>query len=70
MSEMAVVTKFILPSPQYIELRFPDGTHSGARYDPIRGVLEVQKRGIKHVFDLSEVVQTIDKCKKLCDNTI
>lgn len=41
-----------LPAPRYVDLRFPDGAHSGARIDLARGVLEIQKRGVKHVFDL------------------
>ena len=41
-----------LPEPRYVDLRFEDGTHSGVRVDLMRGIIEVQKRGVKHVFDL------------------
>lgn len=46
-----------LPEPTYIDLRFPDGTHSGVRVDVSRGILEVQKRGVKHLFDLTAIQQ-------------
>lgn len=48
-------TPLTLPEPTYIDLRFPDGTHSGVRLDIGRGILEVQKRGIKHLFDLTAI---------------
>lgn len=44
-----------LPEPTYIDLRLPDGTHSGVRLDLGRGILEVQRRGVKHVFDLATI---------------
>jgi len=44
-----------LPEPDYIDLRLADGTHSGVRLDMVRGILEVQKRGVKHVFDLTTI---------------
>ncbi|TXH53000.1 MAG: hypothetical protein E6Q97_14335 [Desulfurellales bacterium] len=44
-----------LPAPTYTDLRFDDGTHSGVRIDLRRGILEVQKRGVKHVFDLTTI---------------
>lgn len=59
------MNKQLLPSPQYIELRLPDGKIAG-RFDPLRGVLEVQTRGVKHYFDLTQVVLTIDKSPELC----
>lgn len=55
----------ILPSPQYIELKFVDGGLA-ARYDPVRGVLEVQRRGMKHYFDLAQLKETV---KKTVDNS-
>jgi hypothetical protein len=42
-----------LPQPQYKPLRLPDGTHSGVCYDPLRGVLEIQRKGTKYYFDLA-----------------
>jgi hypothetical protein len=38
--------------PKYIELRFPDGKLA-ARFDAGRGLLEIQKAGQKHLFDLA-----------------
>lgn len=48
--------KNILPSPQYVDLPFSDGGLAG-RFDPVRGVLEVQRRGVKHYYDLAVLVQ-------------
>jgi hypothetical protein len=53
------------PASQYVELRLPDGKLA-CRFDPIRGLLEVQSRGIKHYFDLTQVIQTIDNSKEVC----
>ena len=39
-------------APKYIELRYPDGKLA-ARYDPGRGLLEMQKAGVKVLFDLA-----------------
>lgn len=50
-----------LPQSQYIDLHLPDGTHSGVRVDSRRGVLEIQRRGIKHYFDLAEVAQIAEQ---------
>lgn len=66
-----ITTTSILPSPQYIELKFVDGGLAG-RYDPVRGVLEVQRRGTKHYFDLTQILlsvkETVDKSNNLCHN--
>lgn len=66
-----IATKSILPSPQYVELKFVDGGLAG-RYDPVRGVLEVQRRGMKHYFDLTQirlsVKEAVDKSNNLCNN--
>lgn len=43
-----------LPKPQYKPLRLPDGTLA-ARYDPLRGVLEVKCQGMKYYFDLTQI---------------
>lgn len=71
MNNKTITTKSILPSPQYIELKFVDGGLAG-RYDPVRGVLEVQKRGMKHYFDLTQirlsVKEAVDKSNNLCNN--
>lgn len=44
---------------RYVELRLPDGKLA-CRFDPVRGLLEVQARGIKHYFDLTQVALSID----------
>lgn len=47
------VTPGYKPIAQYEPIYLPDGTHSGVRYDRIRGILEIQKKGVKHFFDLT-----------------
>ena len=59
--------KQILPLARYADLRLPDGTHSGARYDPTRGVLEIQKRGKRYYFDLTQILV---KCTVAGDNEL
>jgi hypothetical protein len=54
-----------LVSPQDIELPFPDGGIAG-RFDPQRGILEVQRRGVKHYFDLAQLVQLIQNKASNC----
>lgn len=39
-------------APQYVDLRYPDGKLAG-RYDPARGILEIQRAGAKYYFDLT-----------------
>lgn len=46
-------TAFQLPEPHYEPIYFPDGTHSGVRFDRLRGILEIQKKGVKQWFDLT-----------------
>lgn len=47
----------IIPPPiaRYEALRLPDGTHSGARIDRARFILEIQRKGVKYYFDLAIV---------------
>lgn len=59
MNNNTSVRQSILPSPQYADLRLPNGKLAG-RYDPTRGLLEVQTGGIKHYFDLTQIVKAID----------
>lgn len=47
------VTFFPLPTPHYETIYFADGSHSGVRFDRFRGILEIQKRGVKHFVDLA-----------------
>lgn len=51
-------TNRILPSSQYIDIRLPDGSHSGVRVDSRRGVLEIQRKGVRYYFDLVQVAET------------
>lgn len=54
--------------PHYVELRYPDGKLA-ARFDPVRGLLELQKGNVKHLFDLALLAeQPIDLRAKLCYN--
>lgn len=54
-----------LPTPHWKDLRLPDGTHSGVRVDLLRGLLEVQKRSGKHIFDLTQM-QPIEDVERIC----
>ena len=65
MNNNTSVRQSILPSPQYADLRLPNGKLAG-RYDPTRGLLEVQTGGIKHYFDLTQFVKPVDKINELC----
>lgn len=42
-----------MPIAHYEPIYLPDGTHSGVRFDRFRGILEIQKKGVKHFFDLA-----------------
>lgn len=48
--------KQVLPLARYEDLRLPDGTHSGVRVDVVRGILEVQRKGKRHYFDLTQII--------------
>lgn len=56
--------------PQYIDLRLPDGTHSGARFDAARGVLEIRRKGVTYYFDLTlmDSNEVVDKSVSYCYN--
>lgn len=45
------------PQPCWVELRMPISKKLIARFDPIRGILEVQERCEKEAFDLAQMVQ-------------
>ena len=54
--------------PQYVELRYPDGKLA-AKYDPIRGILELQRQGVKFYFDLALLsMPAIEMPKEVCYN--
>lgn len=40
--------------PHYIDLRFPDGTHTGVRVDWARGIVEIRRRGVNYYFDIAD----------------
>jgi len=42
-----------VPNAKYDPIYLPDGTHSGVRVDRERGIIEVQRKGIKYYFDLA-----------------
>lgn len=46
-----------LPSADYETIYFPNGDHTGVRFDRSRWILEIQKRGIKYYFDLANLKQ-------------
>lgn len=53
----------------YMELRYPDGKMA-ARYDPIRGLLELQKSNVKYLFDLVQLAeQAVDFSPGSCYTT-
>lgn len=58
----------IVPPAQYEALMLPNGKLAG-RYDPLRGILEIQSAGIKYYFDLTQI-KPIDKRNNLCNNGI
>jgi hypothetical protein len=66
---MTMLEAVTLPKPQYEILRLPDGRHSGARFDPVRGVLEIQYKGSKYLFDLAQIKEAIDEKKNVCYDT-
>lgn len=45
------------------DLLLPDGKHSGVRIDARRLILEVQRRGTRYYFDLTQIV---DFAERLC----
>ena len=55
-----------LPQVRFVDLRGPDGTHSGARLDVQRGILEIHRRGSVYVFDLAKLLQPIENVEKVC----
>lgn len=52
---------------QYQDLRWPDG-RLAARYDPARGMLEVQHRGDKCYFDLTQVLPIANGEQRVYNN--
>lgn len=46
-----------LPTSNYETIYFPNGDHTGVRFDRKRWILEIQKRGIKYYFDLANLKQ-------------
>lgn len=62
---MASSNPLALLAPHWVDLRLPDGTHSGVRVDLLRGLLEVQKRSGKHIFDLAQL-STIEDVERIC----
>jgi len=57
----------IVPVPHYIELRFSSGKLA-ARYDPVRGILELQERGVRQYFDLALVDLPLENQTDVCYN--
>jgi hypothetical protein len=49
-----MVNESQLSQSRYIDLRFDDGTHSGVRLLRGTSIIEVQRKGVKKLFDLSE----------------
>lgn len=58
----------ILPSPHYIDVRYPDNKLA-FRYDPTRGVVEIQRNGCRHYFDLAVIVMPIENGQESCYTT-
>lgn len=53
--------------PQFINVYYPDG-RVAFRYDPARGIVELQDRRIKHWFDLTQVIvnKPVDQAQPVC----
>lgn len=49
------------PHCEYIDLRLPNGKHSGLRLDVARMVLELQREGIRYYFDLAMMYTTAQR---------
>ena len=58
----------LLPPAAYQDIRLPDGTHSGVRIDCARGILEIQRRGVRHYYDLvlMRPIEAIDTKEQSC----
>lgn len=57
---MLYQTQLACASP-YVDVRYPDGWIA-FRYDPKRGIVEIQRRGQKFYFDLAKILsESIDK---------
>ena len=50
----------------YIDLRYPDGTHTGVRVDWKRGIIEVRKRGKDYYFDIAVLTERVEKIDEVC----
>ena len=58
----------VLPTPHYVELRYPDGKLA-ARYDPVRGILELRQRGATVYFDLAMLAnEVVEAPEETCYN--
>lgn len=53
---------------RFVDVCLPDGKLV-FRYDPTRALVEVQHRRVKHVIDLTKIVQPLDKRKDVCYDT-
>lgn len=55
--------------PSYIDLRFPDGGHTGVRVDWARGIVEIRKRGQNYYFDIAILsAGTVAPAEQTCYN--
>lgn len=52
-----------LPLPQYVDARYPDNKIA-FRYDPLRGIIEIQRNGIRYYFDLT--ILAIENKSEMC----
>lgn len=65
MSEQAVAYEVQQPQTisRFQDVHYPDGWLA-FRYDPTRGIVEIQRRGQKHYFDLASLfTEALDKRK-------
>lgn len=56
---------------KFVVVRYPDG-RIAFRYDPVRGIVELQDRRHKYYFDLTQIIVNypIDKSTNMCyDNS-
>jgi hypothetical protein len=56
-----------LPSPNYVDVRYPDNKLA-FRYDPKRGIIEVQRNSVRYYFDLTLLPLELESDEVFCYN--
>lgn len=67
------MNEYRTPKAQYIPIVYPYGPAKGRlafKYDPIRGLIMLQMRGDRYMFDLTEVVKQLNNSVNANSQTI